>query len=407
MINRLFSFVRKFWREVQWRSPVWAQRSIVALLSVAREYIILLFRPYLTIYQLKGHGKGGPLTVNFAVNGADTDLKLYLADILFVEKPVEAKVGNIPFWRLKRLTDTSSSDLTFIGASKQLVRRLPARNSIILPRIVKQTLDVQGRWEDVLQRFPKTIRKNELRLVRKYGYEYEVSNQDEDFEIFFHEMYLPSMRTRHGNQAALTPFANAYRRFKQGILFLVKREGTYVAGGLCYAKREPGVVHFLLTGVIQGDQKLLREGAQSAVYYAVTHWSNKHGYKVVDFQGTVPYLEKGILQHKRKWGAAASIQSRKRIWLKIHRNTPAVGQFLQDNPCIFINERGDLQGLFFKNSSGNISPEMRAKWDQLCDMPGLEGYAVYSIKKSPPLLQCEHVFGAEYSSSSLGEGQRQ
>jgi hypothetical protein len=101
---------------------------------------------------------------------------------------------------------------------------------------------------------------------------------------------------------------------------------------------------------------------------------------MVDFQGTEPYLKKGILQDKKRWGTAISIQGHKRIWIKIHRNTPAVSRFLQDNPCIYINGQGDLQGLFFEDEPDNISSETKAELDRLCNISGLEGYVVRSIR---------------------------
>ncbi len=368
------------WTKTQKRLPTWMQHSIVPHLDTAREYGILAFRPHLSAYQLQGQGQGGPLTVTIATNGDDRRLKLYLADLIFIEKPEEKEIGQVPLWQLGQLTETSTSDLTFIGASKHLLQHLSTRNAILLPRSVDQTLDVRGDWEDVLKRFHTTVRRNELRLVRKYGYEYELSNAEADFEMFFHEMYRPSMRTRHGQQAHLVPYEKAYRTFKNGVLFLVKREGNCVSSGLCDIARELGVVHFLMEGVSQGDQQLLKEGAQSTLYYAIIHWANEHGYETVDFEATEPFLKKGILQHKRKWGLMAQVKSPKRIWMKIHRSTPAVCQFVQDNPCIIINEQKELQGLFFTDEPDNVPAETRETWAKLCEMPGMNGYLIRSIK---------------------------
>jgi len=356
------------------------QHSIVPHLDAAREYGILAFRPHLSACQCHGQGQGGPLTVTFATNGLDRHLKKYLASLLFTAEPVEKEIGRVPLWRLGQLINTSKSDLTFIGASKHLLQHLPTRNAILLPRNVDQMLDVRGDWEDVLKRFHTTVRRNELRLVRKYGYEYELSNRDADFEIFFHEMYRPSMRTRHGQQAHLIPYEKAYRTFKNGVLFLVKREGNCVSSGLCDIAREPGVVHFLMEGVRQGDPQLLKEGAQSTLYYAITRWANEHGYETVDFEATEPFLKKGILQHKRKWGLMVQVKSPKRIWLKIHRSTPAVDQFVQENPCIIIDKQAELQGLFFTDEPDNVPAETKETWAKLCEMPGMNGYLIRSVK---------------------------
>ncbi len=327
-----------------------------------------------------GQARGGPLTITYAVSGSDTNLKSYLKSTLFVNEPIEERIGRVPLWRLGPLIDDAASDLTFIAAGKYLIRNLPAQNVIVLPRFVNQTLDVKGEWEEVLQRFHRGLRRHEVRLVRKHGYEYEVSNKDEDFNVFFYEMYLPTMRKRHGDQARLTSYAKAYRTYRHGILFLVKRESTYVSGVLCRVERGSAIVHFLMVGVKQADSQLMKEGAQGALYYAVIHWANQQGYAGVDFQGTDPYLRKGILQHKKKWGAAARIQSHKRIWIRIHQNTSAVNQFMKDNPCIIINGQGDLQGLFFTDEPDNVPSDTNAAWESLCAMPGLSGYRTCSVE---------------------------
>ena len=283
---------------------------------------------------------------------------------------------------LGRLINNPAVDLTLIGASGNLIRRLPAKNTIVLPRLVDQILDVRGEWKDVQARFHHQVRNGEMRLIRKYGYQIETSNKDTDFEKFFHEMYIPSMKMRHGYQAHILSWTEAYECFKQGVLFLTKRDGIYVSGSVCVTQSASGVVHGLLIGVLQADQQLVKEGAQGVLYYAVAQWANTHGYEAVDFEATEPFLKKGILQYKKKWGTVIRIprNDRKRLWLKIQRHTPAVNQFLKDNPCIMINKQGDLQGLFFVDDSDQVPADTKAEWDKLCAMPGLKGYCIYPVE---------------------------
>ena len=224
---KMSATLRDLWYEGQWRLPKWMWRT----LNVAKELSVLVFRPYLNVLRWKGETKGGPITITYAINGADSILKWYLESLMFVEEPVEEKVGRVPFWQIGSLLSSSGSDLTFISANDYLIGRLPKRNAIVLPRFVNQALDVSGEWEAVVQRLHPKLRRHELRLVRKYGYDYEVSGKDEDFKMFFRDMYLPSMKSRHGHQALLSSYAKAYRNFKRGVLFLVKRDGAPVSGG--------------------------------------------------------------------------------------------------------------------------------------------------------------------------------
>jgi hypothetical protein len=366
---------------MQRRSPQWMRCSIFSFLNTARDFAVLGLRRHFNVYQMAGQANKGPITVVYAENGEHRSFRLYLEDIFFAKEPVVKKY-QLPIWRVGELINDSNSDLTFILANKVLINKLPTRNTILMPHVLNQTLDIRGRWEDVLQRFHKTIRRNELRLIRKYNYEAEISDKDTDFEKFFHEMYLPSMKTRHGEQAQLRSYEKAYRHFKRGVLILVKRDGEVVGGGLCNLEKEPGVVHFLLIGVMNADQQLLKEGAQGAVYHAVIRWSHEHSYEAVNIGEAIPpYLEDSVLQYKRKWGIGLRVLPtiRTRIWLKIQRDTPAVRQFFKDSPLIIIGEYGQLQGLIVVDDPSNITEATLNEWNAQYATPGLDGLLVCSM----------------------------
>ena len=63
---------------IQKRSPGGMRYfMLLPFLGRIREYAVLILRPYLTIYRLRGQSQGGILTLTYAVSGADTDLKLF------------------------------------------------------------------------------------------------------------------------------------------------------------------------------------------------------------------------------------------------------------------------------------------------------------------------------------------
>jgi len=264
------------------------QRAVISRLHEAKEIARLLARPYLPIYQMRGQGQGGPLVVAYV--GLEF-AKPVLKSILFVEKPVEQKVGQIPFWRYDELANLSSSDIVIVEAVKHLIHRLPRQNVIVLPEFVHHILDVRGDWQDVQSRFRKTVRKNDLRRIRRYGYEYDVSHASQDFEEFYHQMYLPTMGDRHGELSSPKSISEAYQYFRHGCLFRIKRGGVWVSGGVCHLRQN--VLMLDIVGVRNGDAQLIQEGAMAARYYAAIHWANQHGYKTVNLLGTDPYLKTG------------------------------------------------------------------------------------------------------------------
>jgi hypothetical protein len=369
--DRLFELRHSLWVRVQMGTPP----QVRPLVQEAKDMALILSRPYLTACQWQGQSGAGLLTVSYA--GFEY-AKAYLKSILFVEGPTERRIEPIPIWRLDRLVDSSDADMSYIVADKRLIDKLPKRNALVLPYRTRLRLDVRGEWEEVVQRFHRNARRYELRKLKKYAYTYQTSHRDTDFEMFYHTMYLPTMSKRHGELATLLSWEEAYQYFKRGVLLLIQRDDRCVAGVTCYPERK--VLIAIIIGVLDGNEQLMEEVAMAAGYYSCIHWAHQHGYEDVDFWGSRPYLT-NLFLYKRKWGVAVGIPSDmpQRIWLKIRRDTPAVRQFLQDNPCITLDDTGKLWGLIVTDDPSNVAPETKAAWHKQYNTPGLEGLLIRSV----------------------------
>jgi hypothetical protein len=377
---------KKLWINTQLCSPGWVQTAIIPYLYEAKD--LRRARPYLSIHRLQGQNGGNPLTVDYVglnywptlVENLYTDYKPTLVRNLFTEKPTVREIGQVPIWRASSVAARSDTDLVVVIGSKRLIRRLPRHSAVVLPFFVRMVMNVQGDWEDVKQRIHKNIRNSHLRLVRKYSYEYELSHCEEDFELFYHRMYLPTTEKRHGELASPMSFEEAHQNFWHGYLHLVKRNGQYVAGGLYYA--HGNIARFRVVGVIDADEQLMREGALGAYYYALVHSANQAGFDGVNFGDCTPLLTDGIFQYKRRWGSTAmySEVSHEQIWIKIQRDTPAVRQFFKDNPLIIIGEHGQLQGLIVTDETDNVAETTRNEWNKQYATPGLDGLLVCSMR---------------------------
>jgi hypothetical protein len=376
MVNKSLEFIRDLWIKARLNAPPSVQRTVILRLHEAKEIVRLLARPYLPVYQLQGQGRGGPLMVTHI--GLEY-AKPFLKDLLFVEDPVEQKVGRIPFWRHDELANLSSGDIIVVETTRHLIRKLPRQNAIVLPQYVHHILDVRGDWQDVKSRFRKSTRR-ELRLTQKYDYQYEVSHDDQDFEMFYHNMYVPTMKNRHGSLASLISASEAYQYFRHGLLFLVKRDGQGICGSICDIEQD--TVRYMIMGVINGDQQLMDEGAIGALNCLRIQWANQHGYKAVNFLGSgIPRLNGGMFQYKRKWGTAISVPPHlhRQIWIRIQHNTPTVSQFLKENPFIVVDENGKLHGLIVVDDPHNVSAKTRKGWEKRYVTPGLSSLLIRPV----------------------------
>jgi hypothetical protein len=91
-------------------------------------------------------------------------------------------------------------------------------------------------------------------------------------------------------------------------------------------------------------------------------------------------MDLGVFQYKRKWGAAVTVRSRmkRRIWIKLQHNTPAVHQFMKDNPCILIDEQQQLYGLIVTDTPKTAIAKNEVEWRKRYQNPGLRGLLVRS-----------------------------
>ncbi len=180
-VNKVLDLVRYWWIEAQLQAPPFVQQVVIPRMHEAKEIVHLLGKPYLPIYQLQGQAQGGPLMVTYI--GLDYT-KPFLTHLLFAGEPVEQRVGQIPFWHYQKLENSFSGDMIIVEAAKHLIRELPCENAIVFPTHVDHALDVRGDWQNIRSRFHKSVRKNELRWIRKYGYEYDVSRDKQHFQDF-------------------------------------------------------------------------------------------------------------------------------------------------------------------------------------------------------------------------------
>jgi hypothetical protein len=374
-MDSLFELGHKLWIDAQLRAPTWAQDWLIPSLYDAKDLVAEL-QPYLIRHHLRGHNQAGPLTVDYVgLHHLPT-----FTNALFAEEPTVTRVKRAPLWQIASLTDSSDADLVVVVSTKRLIGTLSRCNAVVLPFLVTMTLNVRGSWEDVRARLHKSVRKNELRLIRKYNYEYEISTRDEDFELFYYRMYVPTVEMRKGELASPMSIREAYQYFRYGsLLQMIKRNGQYVAGGLSYV--QGGLVKFRLMGMLNADEKLFHEGALAACYYAIVDWANQRGHQGVVFGECVPRLKNGVFQYKRKWGGMVTYSDKvhKQIWVKIQRDTPAIRHFFKENPLIISDEQGQLQGLIVTDDPDNVSLEVSEEWHEQFATPGLSSLVIRSM----------------------------
>jgi hypothetical protein len=125
----------------------------------------------------------------------------------------------------------------------------------------------------------------------------------------------------------------------------------------------------------------MKEGATGALSVLSIHWANQQGYRAVNFLESGPYLKSGLFQSKRKWGATINISphSHRQVWIKVNHITPAVSQFLKENPLVTVDGDGKLHGLIVVDDPHSVTAETRSEWEARYVTPGLSNLVIRSI----------------------------
>jgi GNAT acetyltransferase-like protein len=265
----------------------------------------------------------------------------------------------------------AGADLVAVGCGETKAFRLPAPRSLVLPLRVHLVVPLPGDPDDIVRRVSRKDRQQHARGRTRFGWQLEEGTTAADFTEFYFRFHLPTMRVRHGERTRSAPVDEAYEcLFRAGRLFFLTAHGRRVAGMLCVVDDRQGRVVSRLAGVEDGAAEHYRSGVYMALHVMVLQWAAHQGLTAADLSGCEPFLSKGIFQFKRKLHPTVTVPAthfgRKRLWLRVQRDVPAVRDFLVANPPIVIDRRRRMRAVYFHDRSR--PPRLDLRWQT----PGLD-----------------------------------
>jgi hypothetical protein len=272
------------------------------------------------------------------------------------------------------------ADIVVAGGDARWVSGLPGRSALVLPYRVHLVVETGSGPEIVRRRISRREREMFARNARVRSWSWEADSSSAAFEQFYERMHVPTMRRRHGERARSERREVADRCIlRRGHLFFVVEGGRRVAGALCRWDDRGGTLTVRLLGVLDGADEHYSSGAFKAVYHFLIDWAVRRGVQRVDLSGAEALLSMGIVQWKRRFGAAMVLPPNhfrdKRVWLHVARDSAAVRDFLAANPLVAMTADGALEAVYFSDG------DRPARRDILGDFAGVRGSRVVDLDR--------------------------
>jgi hypothetical protein len=317
-----------------------------------------------------------PLSVLFA---GKADSKSYIAQLVFGESWIEKEQSRI--WKGKLLQRARAGNGRYDLAIVQSDLPQPATDVAAaifqVPCWVGGGKNLAAARE--FARHSKQI-KIDIKRIKKNRLDYRVTSEPEEFERFYHSMYLPHVRRVFQDGACLTLYEEIQAAMPSSELFLVTRDGQDIAGGILTYDGN-GQVHVSSVGVKDGDVRWVKAGALAGYDYLRVVYLLEKGIRRLHLGASRPFLNNGALCFKKKRGMDITDCTRQSFIILPQRGSAGMTGFLRHNPFIYQDE-GKLKGAIFV-SEDTLSDIDAARLFHDWYVPGLDSLTLFFNDEGP------------------------
>jgi hypothetical protein len=358
------------WTELAWRLYERAPAVVEDAAKWCAPFVLPWFALRVPVVVLRGPSpySGRPWAIVMAGSQAASE---NVAHRYFSCPPQREASGAWPVWRLPSILKrmSASADLVIARVDRLSARLFFGTGYLVVPEGVGSRLTVPEGPTEASRRNESL--KADLRRIRRGRFTAEISHAEADYETFYHTMYVPYMRKRHGSLAFIRNEHQMRRAFRRGGILWLQRDGQRIAGDLFQLRG--GVLSALGVGTIGGDFMLMKEGVSAALYFFLIKHAREWSCPYIDFGSSPPALTDGLLRYKRKWGCQLTVQppTRYDYLLRWERPNEQVGEFLAHRALIF-RKHGRLSAVTAVGPGSVATPALARQLYHSLSIPGLQ-----------------------------------
>ncbi len=174
---------------------------------------------------------------------------------------------------------------------------LRRKNSIRIPKWIRQELPVASTWDETVSALPKKLRSDIARLLRKFEYRLSLDQRTDALSDFYRELHLPYVQARFGKDALAVDEATFLRETRNATRLNLIHENAIVAASL--VKRDGEKLLILRSSMKTGAEWL--KGRSDVLDYFCLLLAQLLGCTIMDFGRSRPHILDGALRYKAKW----------------------------------------------------------------------------------------------------------
>jgi len=305
---------------------------------------------------------------------------LQLRNLFFKDGFSQEKMGQIAFWKLSAQTKqwlAQGEDLVVCQLSRLYPGRPSSSVTFTIPCLVEQFIPIPNQFEKVIAGKKFRHVRASLNRAERAGFNYKFSRSLPDFNYFYYDMYLPFIKSKHGDLAAITPYEIQRRWFDKGGVLLINQYDKPVAGALCRIAND---TFFLIElGVLGTDTEIIQLGFYNVItWYALT-LAREKGAKIFSMGGTRGLCSYPSFISKRRWGARVS---RHReiypTWTFLASDMSTVLQSHLNKARMITEINGNFYRIFVTGDINSIAPRDVDNEVTMAKKEGLDGVMMVS-----------------------------
>lgn len=308
----------------------------------------------------------------------------------FAGEPVVEKTTLVPVWFLRRHLNQrqASADLTLAGIDRISARLFLGKDYLAMPPLISSWQSVPANPSDSAQK--RSSVASDLRRAKKQGYTSQLSKAAGDFDLFYEHFYKPYILGRHTTNARLTPRWMLRLVYAFGSIQWLTLKGERVAADL--VMKQGRGYNLVVTGVRDGRQDLLRQGAMAALYINSVGHARQLGCTRILLGSSRAFLQDGLTRYKGKWMDGFTqddghITANHVLLLRWNRLKGPVAEFLSSAGPIH-HEQSGYSALWAFPSHLPLSAETLQKQYEALKLKDLYRFRILLPDKVPPGFVC-------------------